>query len=60
LNKELAELISGGRQIVVEGAGHNIHLDKPEALIIPVVEMINEVREKQGKKDGLADTQPIC
>jgi pimeloyl-ACP methyl ester carboxylesterase len=49
LNKKLAALIPGGRQIVVEGAGHNIHMDKPEALITPVVEMINEVREKQGK-----------
>jgi pimeloyl-ACP methyl ester carboxylesterase len=46
LNKKLAALIPGGRQIVVEGAGHDIHMDKPEALITPVVEMINEVREK--------------
>jgi pimeloyl-ACP methyl ester carboxylesterase len=49
LNKKLAALVPGGRHIVVEGAGHNIHIDKPEALITPVVEMINEVREKQGK-----------
>jgi pimeloyl-ACP methyl ester carboxylesterase len=46
LNKKLAALIPGGRQIIVEGAGHNIHMDKPEALIAPVVEMIKRVREK--------------
>jgi len=47
LNNKLAALIPGGRQIIVEGAGHNIHVDKPEALIAPVVEMIKEVSEKK-------------
>jgi pimeloyl-ACP methyl ester carboxylesterase len=47
LNKRLAALIPGGRQIIVEGTGHDIHADKPEALIAPVVEMIREVREKK-------------
>jgi pimeloyl-ACP methyl ester carboxylesterase len=49
LNKELAALIPGGKQIIVEGTGHDIHVDKPEALIAPVVEMIKEVR---GKKEN--------
>ncbi len=49
LNNKLAALIPGGRQIIVEGTGHDIHVDKPEALIAPVVEMIKEIREK--KKD---------
>jgi pimeloyl-ACP methyl ester carboxylesterase len=48
LNNKLAALIPGGKQIIVEGTGHNIHVDKPEALIAPVVEMIKEVREKKG------------
>jgi pimeloyl-ACP methyl ester carboxylesterase len=47
LNKKLAALIPGGRLIIVEGTGHDIHVDKPEALIAPVVEMIKEVREKK-------------
>jgi len=47
LNNKLAALIPGGRLIVVEGTGHNIHLDKPEALITPVVEMIRVVRESR-------------
>jgi pimeloyl-ACP methyl ester carboxylesterase len=46
LNNKLAALIPGGRLIIVEGAGHDIHVGKPEALIAPVVEMIKEVREK--------------
>jgi pimeloyl-ACP methyl ester carboxylesterase len=48
LNNKLAALIPGGRQIIVEGTGHNIHVDKPEALITPVLEMVREVREKKG------------
>jgi pimeloyl-ACP methyl ester carboxylesterase len=47
LNNKLAALIPGGRQIIVEGTGHDIHVDKPEALVAPVVEMIKEVREKK-------------
>lgn len=47
LNRKLAALIPGGRHIIVEGTGHDIHADKPEALMGPVVEMINEVREKK-------------
>ena len=47
LNKRLAALIPGGKLIVVEGTGHNIHIDKPEALIAPVAEMIRVVRESR-------------
>jgi pimeloyl-ACP methyl ester carboxylesterase len=46
LQEKLAALIPGGRLITVEGAGHDIHVGKPGALIAPVVEMIKEVREK--------------
>ena len=45
--KELAALIPGGKLMTVEGAGHYIHVGKPEALIAPVVEMIKKVREKE-------------
>ena len=47
MQKKLVALIPGGEQIVIEGVGHNIHFEKPEALIAPVVEMINEMREKK-------------
>lgn len=46
LNIKLAALIPGGRLIIVEGTGHNIHMDKPGVLIAPVMEMIKAVGEK--------------
>lgn len=46
LMKKLAGSIPGGRQIMVEGTGHDVHVDKPEVLIAPVVEMIKGVQEK--------------
>lgn len=49
LMSKLAASIPGGRQIMIEGTGHYVHVDKPEALITPLVGMIKEVREK-GKK----------
>ena len=47
LNNKLAALIPGGRLIIVAGAGHHIHVDKPAALIAPVMEMIEDVRAKR-------------
>ena len=46
LQKKVVALIPGGKHIIVEGVGHNMHLEKPEALIEPVLEMINQVRNK--------------
>ncbi len=46
LQKKLVALIPGGKHIIVEDVGHNIHVEKPEALIGPVTEMINEVRNR--------------
>jgi len=37
-----------GKHILVEGTGHYVHMDKPQALIVPVVEMIKQVKEKKG------------
>lgn len=50
LNHELAALIPGGELIIVEGTGHNIHVDMPEALTAPLAEMIKKVRAKRGEK----------
>ena len=54
LNHKLAALISGGELIIVEGTGHNIHVDKPEALTVPLAEMIRKARAKrgEGEKEG--------
>jgi pimeloyl-ACP methyl ester carboxylesterase len=46
LMNDLAASVPGGRQIMVEGTGHNVHVDKPEVLVAPVVEMIQGVRAK--------------
>ncbi|MGB6865362.1 MAG: hypothetical protein WBE11_06685, partial [Candidatus Aminicenantaceae bacterium] len=46
LQKKVVALIPGGKHIIVEGVGHNMHLEKPEALTEPVTEMIKEVRNK--------------
>ena len=47
LMDRLAGSVPGGRQIMVEGTGHNVHVDKPEALIAPVLEMIKEVKGEE-------------
>jgi pimeloyl-ACP methyl ester carboxylesterase len=43
--KKMAELIPGGKHQIVEGVGHGMHMEKPEVLIKPIVEMVNEVRK---------------
>jgi pimeloyl-ACP methyl ester carboxylesterase len=45
----LAALVPGGKQIMIEGTGHYVHVDRPDALLAPLVEMIKEVREKRKK-----------
>lgn len=49
LNNQLAALIPGGKLIVIEGTGHNIHMDKPEVLMAPVLEMIKGTGGKKAK-----------
>ena len=46
LQKKLVTLIPGGKHVIVEGVGHNIHLEKPDALIGPIIDMITRVRNK--------------
>jgi pimeloyl-ACP methyl ester carboxylesterase len=49
LMEKLAASIPGGRQIMVEGTGHYVHVDKPEALIAPVLEIIKSAKEQKRK-----------
>lgn len=46
LMNRLTASVPGGRQIVVEGSGHYIHVDKPEVLLAPLKEMIGALRGK--------------
>jgi pimeloyl-ACP methyl ester carboxylesterase len=47
--RRLAASIPGGRQILVEGTGHDIHVDEPGILTAPVLEMIDEVRRARAR-----------
>jgi pimeloyl-ACP methyl ester carboxylesterase len=44
---EIAQLSTHGRRRFVEGAGHNIHTDKPEAVIAAVEEVVAEARARR-------------
>lgn len=48
MQRKLADLIPGGEQILVEGAGHNVHVEKPEAMLEPIRAMIAHVRARRG------------
>jgi len=50
MQKKLALLVPGGEQILVEGAGHDVHLDKPEAVLAPIRAMIARLREQREKQ----------
>jgi len=47
LQKRLLKLIPDGKHIIAEGAGHNIHIEKPEIVSNAIVEMINEVNNEK-------------
>jgi len=43
LQRRLVGLVPGGKHIIAEGVGHNIHVEKPGILVDPIVEMINKI-----------------
>ena len=47
LQKKLVDLIPGGKHIIVEGVGHGMHLEKPEKVIGPIIEMVKEIRSRE-------------
>jgi hypothetical protein len=44
--EKMVALIPGGKHIIVDGVGHNIHMEKPDALINPILDMISDLRNK--------------
>jgi pimeloyl-ACP methyl ester carboxylesterase len=44
MHKEIAALSTRGKHRVVPGTGHIVHLDKPEAVVAAIGEMLNEVK----------------
>jgi len=49
MQKKLVDLVPGAEQILVEGAGHNVHVDKPEAVLAPIRAMIARLRGQPAK-----------
>jgi pimeloyl-ACP methyl ester carboxylesterase len=45
LQKRLASLVPGAEHIPVEGVGHNVHLDRPEAVLVPILRLVKTVRD---------------
>ena len=52
MQKKLADLVPGGEQILVEGAGHNVHLEKPEAVLAPIRAMVLRLRKSPRSQAG--------
>jgi pimeloyl-ACP methyl ester carboxylesterase len=46
MQKKLVDLVPGAEQILVEGAGHNVHLDKPEAVLAPILALVARLRTR--------------
>jgi len=55
MQKKLVDLVPGAEQIHVEGAGHNIHLDKPEAVLAPILALVARLRTRQATWGGFWD-----
>ncbi|MBP7707238.1 MAG: alpha/beta hydrolase [Candidatus Aminicenantes bacterium] len=49
MQKKLVGLIPGAEQIFVEGAGHNVHVEKPEAVLAPIRAMIARLGGRRAK-----------
>jgi len=47
LQERLVELVPGGKHILAEGVGHNVHVDRPEALLDPLTEMIDLIQNER-------------
>ncbi len=44
LQQKLVDLIPGGKHIIAEGVGHNIHVEKPEIVVESIIDMINKIQ----------------
>lgn len=47
LQEKLVGLVPGGRHVLAEGVGHNVHVDKPEVLLDPLIEMIGLIQSER-------------
>ena len=47
LQERLVELVPGGKHVLAEGVGHNVHVDRPEALLDPLMGMIDLIEDER-------------
>ncbi len=47
LQKIESELIPGGKFIIVEGASHHIHMDKPEVVVEVILDMVKTIQSEK-------------
>jgi pimeloyl-ACP methyl ester carboxylesterase len=48
LEADLAKLSTHGKQVVAKKAGHNIQLDEPQLVIDAILDVVKQVRRRQG------------
>jgi len=56
LHEELAELSTNSEHRIVEGAGHYIHRDRPEAVVAAIRDVVTVVRSGGRVRSEVADT----
>jgi len=54
MQRKLVALVPGAQHIMVEGAGHNVHVDKPEAVVAPILAMVGRLRGPDPYDIGLS------
>ncbi len=47
INTEMVKLIPGAKHVVVENAGHNVHLEKPEVFVNLIKEFLISISHKK-------------
>jgi len=52
MQEELAHLSSNGSHVVVKGSGHDIQIDKPEAVVDAIRKVVGQAGEWRGRRDS--------
>ena len=50
LQERLVGLVPGGKHVLAEGVGHNVHIDRPEALLDPLLGMIDDIQGERRRR----------
>lgn len=55
MQEELAHLSSNGSHLVVKGSGHDIQIDRPEAVVDAIRKVVTQAREAQRASGAIAE-----